>query len=67
MQKYHTELVNKTGPHLSKVISPLLWEWVWKLDKKKEWSLFWLHLEGFFITFTFLNAHNTYHIDVWLL
>ena len=41
MQKHHTELVNKTGPHLSEVTSPLLRDWGWKLDKMKKWSLFW--------------------------
>ena len=41
MQKHHTKLVNKTGPHLSKVTSPLLRDWGWKLDKMKKWSLFW--------------------------
>ena len=41
MQKHHTELVNKTRPHLSTVISPLLLEWGLKLYKMKKWSLFW--------------------------
>ena len=36
MQKHHTELVNKTSPHLSKMISPLLRDWGCKLDKMKK-------------------------------
>ena len=63
MQKHHTELVNKTGPHLSKVTSPLLRDWGWKLDRMKKWSLFWLHFEAFFIAFIFLNDYNIYYID----
>ena len=35
MQKHHTELVNKTRPHLSTEISALLLDWGLKLDKMK--------------------------------
>ena len=64
MQKHHTELVNKTRPHLSTVIFPLLLEWGLKLDKMKKWSLFWLHFKGFSITYTRKDDHNIHHIDV---
>ena len=43
MQKDRTELVNKNGPHLTNTITTLLRNLGWKLDKKKKWSLFWLH------------------------
>ena len=67
MQNYRTELVNKTNPHSSEVLTSLMQDWGWNLDKMKKWSLFWLHFESFFITLIHLNDHEIYHINVWPL